>query len=57
MEPTHQEIICSQIMTQFEGIQNDTETINWFEQYKNTCDEVITGIYSKKSTETEWLNN
>lgn len=57
MEPTYQEIICSQIMEQFEAITNDTETINWYEQCKNTCDEVITGMYSRRSTETDFFNN
>lgn len=56
MQPTYTEIVNSQIMEQFEAINNDTETINWYEQYKDTCDKVITGMYSRRSTETDLLN-
>jgi len=57
MEPSYTEIVNSQIMEQFEAINNDTQTINWYEQYKDTCDEVITGMYYRRSTETDWLND
>lgn len=57
MQPSYTEIVNSQIMEQFEAITNDTQTINWYEKYKNTCDEVITDMYSRRSTETDFLND
>lgn len=55
MEPTHDEIIHWQIMLNFQAIQNDTNFINWYEYYGDTCDEIFRGMFERKSTEINWL--
>jgi hypothetical protein len=54
METTFEEDINTVIQDHIKGIQEDKAVIEWHGQYKQTCDEVVMGMYERPCTETEW---
>lgn len=55
MESTFEEEINAVIMGHIKGIQEDMLVIEWHAKHKKACDEVITGMYERRSTETDHL--
>ena len=52
---TSTEVIDGWIMDQFRTISDEKNTIKWYETYNSLCDEVVFGMYDRKTWSLNWM--